>query len=41
MLSSRIGTVRLTLELARLLLHHPALKGRPPVFVGRDAEAVG
>jgi N-acetyl-gamma-glutamyl-phosphate reductase len=28
------------LELARLLLHHPALKGRPPVFVGRDAEAV-
>ena len=28
------------LELARLLLHHPALKGRPPLFVGRDAEAV-
>jgi N-acetyl-gamma-glutamyl-phosphate reductase len=28
------------LELARLLLHHPALKGRPPVFVGRDAEPV-
>jgi N-acetyl-gamma-glutamyl-phosphate reductase len=28
------------MELARLLLHHPALKGRPPVFVGRDAEAV-
>jgi N-acetyl-gamma-glutamyl-phosphate reductase len=28
------------LELARLLLHHPALQGRPPVFVGRDAEAV-
>jgi N-acetyl-gamma-glutamyl-phosphate reductase len=28
------------LELARLLLHHPALKGRAPVFVGRDAEAV-
>jgi N-acetyl-gamma-glutamyl-phosphate reductase len=28
------------LELARLLLHHPALKGRPPVFVGRDAAAV-
>jgi N-acetyl-gamma-glutamyl-phosphate reductase len=28
------------LELARLLLHHPALKGRSPVFVGRDAEAV-
>jgi N-acetyl-gamma-glutamyl-phosphate reductase len=28
------------LELARLLLHHPALKGRPPVFAGRDAEAV-
>jgi len=26
--------------LARLLLHHPALKGRAPVFVGRDAEAV-
>jgi N-acetyl-gamma-glutamyl-phosphate reductase len=28
------------LELARLLLHHPALQGRPPVFVGRDAEPV-
>jgi N-acetyl-gamma-glutamyl-phosphate reductase len=28
------------LELARLLLHHPALKERPPVFVGRDAEPV-
>jgi N-acetyl-gamma-glutamyl-phosphate reductase len=28
------------MELARLLLHHPALKGRAPVFVGRDAEAV-
>jgi N-acetyl-gamma-glutamyl-phosphate reductase len=28
------------LELARLLLHHPVLHGRPPVFVGRDAEAV-
>ena len=28
------------LELARLLLHHPALEGRPPVFVGRDVEAV-
>jgi N-acetyl-gamma-glutamyl-phosphate reductase len=28
------------LELARLLLRHPALKGRPPVFVGRDAAAV-
>ena len=28
------------MELARLLLHHPALKGRPPVFVGRDAEPV-
>ena len=28
------------LELARLLLHHPALKGRPPVFVGRDPEPV-
>ena len=27
------------LELARLLLHHPALKGRPPVFVGRDADS--
>ena len=24
------------LELARLLLRHPALQGRPPVFVGRD-----
>ena len=22
-------------ELARLLLHHPKLKDRPPVFVGR------
>lgn len=28
------------MELARLLLHHPALQGRPPVFVGRDAEPV-
>jgi N-acetyl-gamma-glutamyl-phosphate reductase len=28
------------MELARLLLHHPGLKGRPPVFVGRDAEPV-
>ena len=28
------------LELARLLLHHPGLKGKPPVFVGRDAESV-
>jgi N-acetyl-gamma-glutamyl-phosphate reductase len=28
------------LELARLLLHHPSLEGLPPVFVGRDAEAV-
>ena len=28
------------LELARLLLHHPRLQGRPPVFVGRDAEPV-
>src|SRR5580698_6168035 len=28
------------LELARLLLHHPALEGRPPVFVGREAEPV-
>jgi N-acetyl-gamma-glutamyl-phosphate reductase len=26
------------MELARLLLHHPSLKGIPPVFVGRDAE---
>jgi len=25
-------------ELARLLLHHPRLKGRPPVFVGRVDE---
>jgi N-acetyl-gamma-glutamyl-phosphate reductase len=24
------------LELARLLLHHPALRGRAPVFLGRD-----
>jgi N-acetyl-gamma-glutamyl-phosphate reductase len=28
------------MELARLLLHHPALKGCPPVFVGRDSESV-
>lgn len=28
------------MELARLLLHHPALKGKPPVFVGRDPEPV-
>ena len=28
------------MELARLLIHHPALEGRPPVFVGRDPEAV-
>ena len=28
------------LELARLLLHHPALEGTPPVFVGRDAEPI-
>src|SRR3984885_16376239 len=28
------------MELARLLLHHPALQRRPPVFVGRDAAAV-
>jgi len=28
------------LELARLLLHHPALKGTPPVFVGRDADPI-
>lgn len=28
------------LELARLLLHHPALRGTPPVFVGRDAEPI-
>ncbi len=28
------------MELARLLLHHPALQGRPPVFVGRDTEPV-
>lgn len=28
------------MELARLLLRHPALKGRPPVFVGRDADPV-
>jgi N-acetyl-gamma-glutamyl-phosphate reductase len=28
------------MELARILLHHPALKGKPPVFVGRDAEPI-
>jgi N-acetyl-gamma-glutamyl-phosphate reductase len=28
------------LELARLLLHHPALRGRPPLFFGRDADPV-
>src|SRR5271156_4877551 len=28
------------LELARLLLHHPALKGKPPVFVGREEQPV-
>ena len=28
------------MELARLLLHHPALKNEPPVFVGRDAGPV-
>jgi N-acetyl-gamma-glutamyl-phosphate reductase len=28
------------LELARLLLRHPALQGRPPVFVGRDDKTV-
>ena len=28
------------MELARLLLHHPALQGHPPVFVGRDPEPV-
>ena len=27
------------MELARLLLHHPRLKGTPPVFVGRVEEA--
>ncbi len=28
-------------ELARLLLHHPRLKGRPPVFAGRvDAKDI-
>ena len=25
-------------ELARLLLHHPRLKGKPPVFAGRMDE---
>jgi len=28
------------MELARILLHHPALKSQPPVFVGRDAATV-
>ena len=28
------------MELARLLLHHPALQGHPPLFVGRDPEPV-
>jgi N-acetyl-gamma-glutamyl-phosphate reductase len=28
------------MELARILLHHPALKGKPPVFVGRDEKPV-
>jgi N-acetyl-gamma-glutamyl-phosphate reductase len=28
------------LELARLLLHHPALRGRPPLFFGRDTDPV-
>jgi N-acetyl-gamma-glutamyl-phosphate reductase len=28
------------MELARLLLRHPRLKGRPPVFAGRDKGAV-
>ena len=28
------------LELARLLLHHPVLKGKPPVFVGREEKPV-
>ena len=28
------------MELARLLLHHPGLAGQPPVFVGREPEAV-
>lgn len=28
------------MELARLLLHHPALKTTPPVFLGREAEPV-
>ncbi len=28
------------MELARLLLHHPGLRGRPPVFVGRDPQPV-
>ncbi len=28
------------MELARLLLHHPALQDRPPVFVGRDEEPI-
>jgi len=28
-------------ELARLLLHHPRLAGRPPIFLGREEEAGG
>jgi N-acetyl-gamma-glutamyl-phosphate reductase len=28
------------MELARLLLHHPLLRGQPPVFAGRDGEQV-
>jgi N-acetyl-gamma-glutamyl-phosphate reductase len=28
------------MELARLLLHHPALQGKPPIFVGRDEKPV-
>ena len=28
------------MELARLLLHHPALQGKPPLFVGRDEKPV-
>jgi N-acetyl-gamma-glutamyl-phosphate reductase len=28
------------MELARILLEHPELKGKPPVFVGRDPEPV-
>jgi N-acetyl-gamma-glutamyl-phosphate reductase len=28
------------MELARILLRHPALQGRPPVFVGREEKAI-